>query len=243
MHKIFQELWIPPSARRKNPLVRNRPANCSLTRGHVAVLLDGLPVGVPVSRRSLTAIHAYLEALALERQRIVCTLIVDGEPADLGQPLNSRETFCRVEAESIGLEDIPLQLLKAVQQQIAAAREQVEAAVALVLINHGNIAREFWWEIARKLKEPLLTLSLLPDIPAGSEHGRASLPQLRKWQLQQLAAIIRDVDESCQTADTLMLSEALEHRALRWLDQLQGLATLWHEAVSADARLAAAGPA
>lgn len=219
--------------------MRIRPANSSLARDHVAVLLDGLPVGVPASRRSLTAIHAYLETLALERQRIVCALSVDGEPADLGQPLNGRRPFCRVEAESIGLEDIPLQLLKAVQQQIAAAREQVEAAVALVLINQGTIAREFWWEMARKLKEPLLTLSLLPDTTDGPEHGRASLPQLRKWQLQQLAAIIRDVDEYCQTADTLMLSDALENRVLRWLDQLQGLATLWHEAVSADNRLAA----
>jgi hypothetical protein len=213
------------------------PSDSSLTQGEVEVMLDGLPIGLPASRRSLTAIHSYLETIALEQQRILCSLNVDGEPANLTQPLKARATFHHIEAETVSLEDMPLQLLKTARQQTAFARAQVESAVALVLINDGRMAREFWWELARKLKEPLLTLSLLPDDYCGPENGRASLSQLRKWQLQQLAAIIRDVDESCQTENTITLSNALEHRALKWLDQLQELVTLWLETATARSRL------
>ena len=56
------------------------------------------------------------------------------------------------------------------------------------------MARELWWNLARQLKEPVLTLSLLPDNACGPANGRASLTQLRKWQLEQIAAIIKDVD-------------------------------------------------
>jgi hypothetical protein len=218
-------------------------SSSSLTRNDIDVMLDGLPIGIPVSRRSLTAIHSYLETIALEKQRILCALTVDGKPANLSQALTSKGSFSRVQAETIGLDDMPMQILKTARQQIAGVRDKVEAAVPLVLINDGVLAREFWWELTRRLKEPLLTLSLLPDNACGPENGRASLSQLRKWQLQQLANIIQDVDESCQNEDTLALSNALENRVLRWLDQLQDLVTLWHETVSANARLAAAAPA
>jgi len=54
----------------------------------------------------------------------------------------------------------------------------------------------------------------------------ASLTQLRKWQLEQVAAIIRDVDEACDSADTIPLSNALENRVLPWLQSLSELISL-----------------
>ena len=216
------------------------PSDAPLSRGDILVMLDGLPVGLPAGRRSLPAIRSFLETLAMEHQRILCSLSVDGQPANLGQLPASRADFARVEAESIELDDMPLQLLKTARQQTAAARSHVESAVALVLINDGQIAREFWWDLARELKEPLLTLSLLPEDACGPAHSGASLKQLRKWQLQQLAAIIKTVDEACWSDDTMALSNALENRALPWLDKLHELICLWDETVSAGARLAAA---
>lgn len=205
----------------------------SLTRHQVEVLLDGLPVQLPTGRRTLIAIRAYLEMLALEHQRILCAFSVDGQRVSLAQPLTNRKTFCRVDAETMILDQMPLQILQMALQQTSHARERIASAVTLVLVNDGCVAREFWWSLTRELKDPLLTLSLLPDDICGPANGRASLTQLRKWQLQQLAGIIRDVDEACHSENTLLLSNALENRVLPWLQSLHEHITLWHQTVAA----------
>jgi hypothetical protein len=56
--------------------------------------------------------------------------------------------------------------------------------------------------------------------------------------LEQIAAIIRDVDEACQSEDTIPLSNALENRVLPWLQHLGELISLWHETVLAGSQLA-----
>jgi hypothetical protein len=202
----------------------------------VEIKLDGLPVALPSGHRSLNAIRCYLEALALERQRVLCSLSVDGESVNLALPLIRAGTFCRIEAGTADLKETSVLLLKTAWQQADLAREQVETAITLVLINDGHVARELWWNLARRLKEPVLTLSLLPDDSCGPANGRASLTQLRKWQLEQVAAIIRDVDEACRSEDTIPLSNALENRVLPWLQKLSELISLWHDTAMAGER-------
>ncbi|HEU0039490.1 MAG TPA: hypothetical protein VFR76_09460 [Verrucomicrobiae bacterium] len=211
----------------------------SSTRQQVQVRLDGLPIQVPAERRSLVAIRSYVETLAMEHQRIVCAFSVDGERASLGQPLVNRKTFSRVDAKTIELDQMPLQFLEAALHQAGHARERVASAVTLVLVNDACVAREFWWSLTCELKAPLLTLSLLPDDICGPANGRASLTQLRKWQLQQLANIIREVDGACHSENTLPLSNALENRVLPWLQSLHEHISLWHETIAAGARFAA----
>jgi hypothetical protein len=206
-------------------------------RDEIEVILDGLPVGLPGGHRSLGAIRCHLEALALERQRILYSLSVDGQPVNLTLPLPGREIFCRVEAGTVALEETSLLLLKKAFQQTDYARECVETALTLVLINDGEVAHEVWWNLALVLKEPVLTLSLLPDNVGGAADGRTSATRLRKWQLEQIAAIIRGVDEACRSHDTIPLSNALENRVLPWLQNLSDLISLWHETVLAGSRL------
>ena len=206
-------------------------------RERLEITLDGLPVLPPLKYRSLPAIRCYLETLALERQRILCSLCVDDEPMNLALPLVNGKDFYRVTAETVPLEEKSLILLKTALQQADQARTCVETAVALVLINEVGVARELWWNLAKQLKEPVLTLSLLPDNACGPANGRASLTQLRKWQLEQVAAIIKDVDAACQATDTIPLSNALEARVLPWLQNLTELITLWHETAQSGSRL------
>jgi hypothetical protein len=201
------------------------------------ITLDGFPVELPAGHRSLSAIRCYLEALALEKQRILYSLSVDGVPVNLALPLVRKGVFRRVDAGTAALKETSVLLLKTALQQAELAREYVETAVTLVLINNGHVARELWWNLARQLKEPVLTLSLLPDNACGPSTGGASLTQLRKWQLEQVAAIIRDVDEACHSEDTIPLSNALENRVLPWLQKLNELIRLWHETVMAGERL------
>jgi hypothetical protein len=78
---------------------------------------------------------------------------------------------------------------------------------------------------------------LLPDSACGPANGRASLTQLRKWQLEQIATIIKDVDAVCRAEDSLPLSNALENRVLPWLQNLTELIILWHETAQVGSRL------
>jgi hypothetical protein len=201
--------------------------------GDIEVRLDGTLVVLPPERRSLTAIRSYLESLALHQQRILCWISVDGEPVNLThQAMAGLNDFSQVDGETIGLNEVPVQLIRAALQQTSAIRARVESAIELVLINERETAAELWWTLATSLKEPLLTLSLLPDTICGPDNGRASLLQLRKWQLQQLGSVIMDVDEICKAGDSTDLSDALERRVLPWLDKLHESLDMWHEAIS-----------
>jgi len=206
-------------------------------RERIEITLDGLPVLPPLEYRSLPAIRCYLETLALERQRILCSLSVDDEPMNLALPLVRGKNFYRIAAETLPLEDKSLLVLKTALQQADQAQTCVETAVTLVLINDVRVARELWWNLAKQLKEPVLTLSLLPDNACGPANGRASLTQLRKWQLEQIAVILKEVDAVCHSEDAIPLSNVLENRVLPWLQNLIELIILWHETAQADSRL------
>jgi len=194
-------------------------------------------VPLPPQHRSLNYIRCQLETLALEQQRILCSLCVDGQDINLTRPTPPLTNFSCIEAVSVALDESVLILLKAAWQQTHQLRECIESALTLVLINDAPVARELWWNLARRLKDPILTLSLLPDHLCGPANGRASFKQLRKWQLEQIAVIIREVDRSCEAADTIPLSNSLENRVLPWLDKLGELIELWHETAMAASRL------
>ena len=206
-------------------------------RDEIEVILDGMPVGLPQGHRSLGAIRCHLEALALGRQRILYSLSVDGQPLNLSVPLRGEEMFSRVEAGTVALEEKALLLLKKAYHQAEYAQECVETALTLVLINDGQVAHDVWWNLALVLKEPVLTLSLLPEGACLTSAGHGSATQLRKWQLEQIAAIIQEVDEACSTQETIPLSNALENRVLPWLQNLSSLIRLWHETALAGSRL------
>jgi hypothetical protein len=208
----------------------------SVPHSAVEVKLDGLPLEIPAERQTLGGICSYLESVALHQQRILCSLSVDGAPINLTQPPDDAKRFASIEAETMGLNDVPSQLIKAALLQAISLRERVQSAVGVVLINDRKHALELGWGLSLALKEPLLTLSLLPDAVYNSGEGQAPLTQLRKWQLEQLGAVIQDVNIACEWDNTTVLSDVLETRVLPWLDKLQSSLNLWHETMLANAR-------
>ncbi len=202
------------------------------TGADLKVTLDGQPVQLPAERRSLAAIRCYLETLAMERQRLLFSLRVDGTRMSLSSAVPFPTRFANIAAETIDLAQVPLQLIKTAMTQAAEAQEKVLATVTLVLINEQAPARELWWNLVGLLKQPFMTLSLMPESSYSSSSGGASLMQLRRWQLQQLAAILRDVDEACWSAAPAALSNALEQRVLPWLNGLRSSLELWHETLA-----------
>ena len=201
----------------------------SYVREDVEILLDGSPVKLPPGRRSLNGIQSYLETLALEQQRVLCHLSIDGFPASLSSPSANARNFARVEAHTFELEDMPLQLVRTALEQTARAQSEVHSAISVVQVKDGIVAREFWWNLARQLKQPLLTLTLMPEKLCGYSYGGVSPTQLRKWQLQQLGMIMKDIDEACWADEPRVLANALESRVMPWLESLQASLQLWLE--------------
>jgi hypothetical protein len=190
---------------------------------------------LPTGRNSLGAIRSYLESVALANQRVLAEFAVDGCAVNLSMPLNNL-SFRRVDAITVPLSEMPLLLLTTAGQQVDRARGSVEAALTLVLINSPTKASELWWHIAWQLKEPVLTLSLMPEHLCQTWFG-ASFQKLRRWQLEQIAIIVQRVDEACESQNNIYLSDALENLVLPWLDKLNEHIQLWLEAAQAGARL------
>ena len=151
----------------------------SSVREDIQVLLDGSPVELPDERRSLSAIRSYLETLALERQRVLYSFSVDGAPVSSRANL-APIGFSRIEAETFDLDEMPVRIIDMAIQQATHAQKQVQSAISMVLVNDGRMAREFWWDLTRDLKQPLLTLTLLPDHSCGFSYRGASVSQLRE---------------------------------------------------------------
>ena len=96
--------------------------NAPKTRGEIETTLDGLPVKLPSGRRSLNGIRCHLETLALEKQRILCSLSVDGEPVNLSLPFIHQKAFSRIEAETVALKETSVLILKKALQQAEHAK-------------------------------------------------------------------------------------------------------------------------
>jgi hypothetical protein len=203
--------------------------------GEILVTLDSAEVFLPTGRSSLGSIRSYLESRALASQRILAEFAVDGCAVDLSMPLN-KLSFRRVDAVTVPLSELPLLLLTTAARQANRAHETVETALTLVLINNPATARELWWNIASQLKEPVLTLSLMPESLCQTWCG-TTFHKLRRWQLEQIALIIGKVDEACESQDNIKLSDALEKLVLPWLVKLGEHIRLWMDATQAGARL------
>jgi len=208
--------------------------------GEITVTLDCAIVVLPAGRRSLNSIRSYLECLALAKQRVLGEFAVDGCAVDLALPLDhlpsNRPLFRRVDAATISLREQPLLLLATAEHQARRARAVVEAALTLVLINNPGTARELWWQVAGQLKEPVLTLSLMPEDLCQLWCG-TTFQKMRRWQLEQISHIVRRVEAACDSEDNLQLSDALETLVLPWLDRLAEHIELWLAATQAGVRL------
>jgi hypothetical protein len=213
--------------------------DASPVREDLQVLLDGAPVKLPPGGRSLKGLRCYLESLALEQQRILYAFKVDGAHAESVARHDATADFSRVEAITIEFDDMPLYLLGLAREQAERAREAAVSAAELVVVKDCAVAREFWWDLAVQLRQPLLTLSLVPEAMCGGTLGSASVSQLRKWQLQQLGGIIREVDEACQLHEISALRAAIETRVLPWLASLQASLDLLRETIQSRFRYAA----
>ena len=186
----------------------------------IDVFLDGYPVAIPPPRRSVAAIGSYLDMLALQQGRILCGLNVDGQPVCPIKDNQGSNSFREIRGETFQLDHLPLKLIQTAIGQASRAQEQVLWALVRAKTDYDHAARELWWSVARELKNPLLTLSLAPDKVWGPATGHASYNKTQEWQLEQLAAILEEVEANYWSQDSQRWVRVLENRVMPWIDGL-----------------------
>jgi hypothetical protein len=200
----------------QSPANNNKPA---IPR--VQVTFDGQSLELPYKQgRSLQAIRTHLETLALKRHRVLFSLTVNGVPVSLGESMSPFKTFHKIVARTIGFGQLSLQLVAVAADQVNTLHERVQRMALQVMINDWDKAEEMWWDLMPDLKDPLLTLSFIPQsiemLPNGEEIGAKAVKKFT----QDLAVILEEIDRIIARQELLEFSNALENDLLPWLRAL-----------------------
>jgi len=180
--------------------------------------LDGHAIELPLRQgRSLKAIRAHLETLALKRHRVLFSLAVNGSPISLEESMSPFKTFHKVVARTISFNQLSFQLVTIASDQVDRLHERVEKLALQVMINDWAGAEEMWWETAPELKDPLITMSFIPQTIEMLPHGEEIGARAVKKFTQDLVVILERIEEIIDRQELLELSNALENELLPWL--------------------------
>jgi len=136
------------------------------------VMLDGELVALPLhDRKSLRTIRQALESEALKRERVLVSLLVDGVPVSLQSVPAEVADFRFVAGRTVSIDFLGLELLVAARRQVMDLIERARLSALQVLINPPAGGRRLWQKLRLDLREPLLTLSFLPEIGQVSSAG------------------------------------------------------------------------
>jgi hypothetical protein len=199
----------------------------ALTKSSVLkISLDGRKLKLPAwSSTSLPAIQAYLEGLALQKERVLWALKVDGVKTDLSRIGNGEpeRPFSRIEAKSIDFMALGRHLMKVGTQQVVRLQKALGEGVLLVLINEPTAVYHLWQKWQENLREPLVGLRALQELK-GRQCLQIFTSEPLSKHLEDLVCINYEVEslfrpENCPDGlvDLITLSEIIEHTVLPWL--------------------------
>ena len=188
----------------------------------IQITLDGQSIALPQEcKRSLRDIFSYLEQLAVQQDRILASVSVDGTTVAAPCLQSPSQTFQQIEANSISLNDLGSHVLLVARDQVQQLLSRVEAIQMLVLINDWPVAQQLWCDLVPDFKTPMLELSFLQELwgerLSATKIGDKSLAQ--HWD--QIGRIQAEVElVLTRRQDILDFSDILEKRLLPWLKLL-----------------------
>lgn len=184
----------------------------------VQITLDGQAVQLPAKHgRSLQAIRSHLETIALKKHRVLFSLMVNGVPVSLGDSMSPFKTFQKVVGRTIPFSQLSFQLASVAGDQVNALHERVQSLALQVMINDWAKAEELWWDLLPRLKDPLLTLSFVPQSISALPNGdEISEKNVRRFT-DDLVRILEEIDAIILRRELIELSNALEQQVLPWL--------------------------
>lgn len=198
-----------------------RPLPSTLKPFPATISLDGEMVALlPWERSSLRNVRRALETLALRRQRVLVAFNVDGKAMSLHSSLEEIGEYKIVAARTAGIDFLGVELLTSARRQTQELIDRVRQISLLVLINNAKAGKELWLDLQPDLREPLLTLSFLPEISQISPEGVPALTPSLIALTEELAGLSRRMDAlTSLECDVLTLSEGFD-LVLSWLNNL-----------------------
>jgi hypothetical protein len=185
------------------------------------VMLDGEMLDVPKEAiGSLDSVVRFLESAAMDRGRILSSVLVDGLPLDVLLANNATTTFQRVAAATMSPVDLGTEVVLSARQSVERLAREVESMVLTVLINDWPVVRRLWLDLTPGLRTPMLGLGFLKELwglPLEELRvGEATF--LDHWE--RLQGITDDAERLLRGGeDVVGFSQLLELRLKPWLER------------------------
>ena len=218
----------------------NRPADhgTMLGKGNslnlpraIQVILDGRELRIPDHiRDSLPAIRSYLELLAIQQERVLWDLSVDGTPVHSQADFRTLTDFQRIQAQTVTFTELTRQLIDTAQAQVRALQNRVEAAAMQVLINDWPAVEKLWQQWAPEFLSPILIIKSLRDL-CGARMDELTLGhQTLAEHLAKFGPLWTRTEQAFERRDILDLSNAMDQLLGPWLAELSAFLAKLNEA-------------
>ncbi len=190
--------------------VQSRPA--------IQVLLDGQLVRLPGRvLKSLAAVRAQLELMALRQERVLAALSVDGEAVSLPLAAAWSKDFRQVQAQTVSLVDLGRHMAAIARKQVDGLEARADSAAAVVLINEWASVSPLLDEFDADLQSVLLVISFLHELCgrrlAEMQLGGRNFP----GHLDRLSAIRVALERARRRHDLWAISDILNQQLAVWL--------------------------
>ncbi len=183
--------------------------------------MDGKPLKLPDHiKGSLMAIRAYLESLALQKGRVVSFFTVDGLIINLCDEPIETKGLTRVNADTIGFDELTQQLISAACERLKYLHVTVESAITHVLINDWPEVQKLWESWRPDFKSPILVVNFLRELCGVRLDELSCCNATLAQHLTFFNSIIDEVEAVVVAKNTLEFSNFLEERYAPWLQQL-----------------------
>ncbi len=197
-------------------------AQNSTKKSGLQVILDGKRLTVPPqAASSFRELFSYLEQMAIQGQRVLSSVCVDGIEVRSPGLKAAWEPFQQVEANTISFQDLGHHVVSVAREQVGNLLSRVEAVHMVVLINDWPVAQRLWWELVPDFKTPMLELSFLQELWGDRLRDFRVGTQSLAEHWDQIGQIQAELELTLQRRNDLVeFSDLLERRLLPWLRDL-----------------------
>jgi hypothetical protein len=180
--------------------------------------------------KSLAAVRAQLELMALRQERVLAALEVDGETVNLPTAASWNKDFRCVTAQTMSFLDLGRHMAATALKQVQSLQTRAETASALVLINEWPAIANLVQALEADLNAVLVVVSFLhelcgPCLLDATMDGASMLDHLERLNVirNRLAMVV-------QQQRTEALSDVLNQRVAPWLERLAEYLIMLNEA-------------
>lgn len=190
----------------------------------VQVTVDGRPVTLPADvQPTLGGLCSYLEQLALQQERVLISIRVDGVAASSIGSVDASIRPRWLDVTTASLAEFSYDLMGLAHEQCEVLSRRVRDTALRVLINEWPIAERLWGELVPDLRSPLTVISFCEEIRL--RHAREAGPRRSglRAHLREFSGLWRRLTQCFERKDSEKFFDMLDQELAPWYDQLAKL--------------------